>query len=85
MKDETEERPDKHDHEIKPAAPRSTRREFLKGLTTGTVAIGALTQSGCAPAVPALKTRGATVTTTVCPFCGVAPTEHRYVNQARNR
>jgi anaerobic selenocysteine-containing dehydrogenase len=52
-------------------APRSTRRQFLKGLTTGTVAIGALTQSGCAPAIPPLKTRGATATTTVCPFCGV--------------
>jgi anaerobic selenocysteine-containing dehydrogenase len=51
--------------------PRATRRQFLKGLTTGTVAIGALTQSGCAPAIPPLKTRGATNTTTVCPFCGV--------------
>ena len=51
--------------------PKSTRRQFLKGLTTGTVAIGALTQSGCAPAIPPLKTRGATETTTVCPFCGV--------------
>ena len=49
----------------------STRRQFLKGITTGTVAIGALTQSGCAPAIPPLKTRGATETTTVCPFCGV--------------
>jgi anaerobic selenocysteine-containing dehydrogenase len=48
-----------------------TRRQFLKGLTTGTVAIGALTQSGCGPAIPPLKTRGATATTTVCPFCGV--------------
>jgi anaerobic selenocysteine-containing dehydrogenase len=51
--------------------PRATRRQFLKGLTTGTVAIGALTQSGCGPAIPPLKTRGATATTTVCPFCGV--------------
>ena len=51
--------------------PRPTSRQFLKGLTTGTVAIGALTQSGCAPAIPPLKTRGATTTTTVCPFCGV--------------
>jgi formate dehydrogenase major subunit len=51
--------------------PVATRRQFLKGLTTGTVAIGALTQSGCDPAVPSLKTRGATDTTTVCPFCGV--------------
>jgi anaerobic selenocysteine-containing dehydrogenase len=53
----------------KPSQP--TRRQFLKGLTTGTVAIGALSQSGCGPAVPPLKTRGATATTTVCPFCGV--------------
>ena len=51
--------------------PQATRRQFLKGLTTGTVAIGALSQSGCGPAVPPLKTRGATETTTVCPFCGV--------------
>jgi anaerobic selenocysteine-containing dehydrogenase len=51
--------------------PRPTRRQFLKGLTTGAVAIGALSQSGCSPAIPPLKTRGATATTTVCPFCGV--------------
>src|SRR6476646_11822151 len=71
----------KNEDELKPVAdgdvqevaarPRPTRREFLKGLTTGTVAIGALTQEGCAPAIPPLKTRGATATTTVCPFCGV--------------
>jgi anaerobic selenocysteine-containing dehydrogenase len=30
-----------------------------------------LSESGCAPAIPPLKTRGATNTTTVCPFCGV--------------
>ena len=53
------------------AAVRPSRRQFLKGLTTGTVAIGALTQAGCGPAVPPIKTRGATNTTTVCPFCGV--------------
>ena len=51
--------------------PQPTRRQFLKGLTTGAVAIGALSESGCAPAIPPLKTRGATNTTTVCPFCGV--------------
>jgi formate dehydrogenase major subunit len=50
---------------------RPTRRQFLKGLTTGTVAIGALSQSGCSPAIPPLKTAGATDTTTICPFCGV--------------
>ena len=71
MKDETEEKPDEHGHEVNPAAPRPTRRQFLKGLATGTAALGALTQSGCAPAIPPLKTRGATNTTTVCPFCGV--------------
>src|SRR5260370_34006927 len=64
--DENEARSDDNNHPIKP-----TRRQFLKGLTTGTVAIGALTQSGCGPAIPPLKTRGATATTTVCPFCGV--------------
>ncbi len=64
--DENEARSDDNNHPVKP-----TRRQFLKGLTTGTVAVGALTQSGCAPAIPPLKTRGATVTTTVCPFCGV--------------
>ena len=51
--------------------PQPTRRQFLKGLTTGTVAIGALSQSGCGPTIPPLKTRGAINTTTVCPFCGV--------------
>ncbi len=73
MKDrhEDERRPEDHDDANNPAAPRSTRRQFLKGLTTGTVAIGALTQAGCAPAIPPLKTRGATNTSTVCPFCGV--------------
>jgi anaerobic selenocysteine-containing dehydrogenase len=59
------------DNAASAAPPQPTRRQFLKGLTTGTVAIGALTQSGCAPAIPPLKTRGATETTTVCPFCGV--------------
>ena len=48
-----------------------TRRQFLGALTTGAVAAGAVTQTGCAPAVPPLKTRAATATTTVCPFCGV--------------
>jgi len=42
------------------AAPNPARRQFLKGLTTGAVAIGAVSQSGCAPAIPPLKTRGAT-------------------------
>ena len=68
-KNEDERRPDDSDGAVNAARP--TRRQFLKGLTTGTVAIGALTQSGCAPAIPPLKTRGATATTTVCPFCGV--------------
>jgi formate dehydrogenase major subunit len=51
--------------------PQPTRRQFLKGVTTGTVAIGALSPSGGGPAMPPLKTRGATDTITVCPFCGV--------------
>ena len=68
---EDEKRPDENGGGVNAIVPRSTRRQFLKGLTTGTVAIGALTQSGCAPAIPPLKTRGATETTTVCPFCGV--------------
>jgi anaerobic selenocysteine-containing dehydrogenase len=51
--------------------PQATRRQFLGGLTAGTVAIGALSQSGCGPVIPALKTRGTVQTTTVCPFCGV--------------
>jgi formate dehydrogenase major subunit len=53
------------------ATLKPSRRQFLKGLTTGSVAIGALSQSGCGPSIPPLKTRGATATTTVCPFCGV--------------
>jgi len=68
-KNQDERKPD--DNDVAVNAARPTRRQFLKGLTTGTVAIGALTQSGCAPAIPPLKTRGATATTTVCPFCGV--------------
>ena len=51
--------------------PGPTRRQFLGGLATGTVAAGALSQAGCGPAVPPLKTLGSTPTTTVCPFCGV--------------
>ena len=54
-----------------PAPLHPTRRQFLKGVTTGAAAIGALSQSACAPAAPSLKTKGATETTTVCPFCGV--------------
>jgi len=53
------------------ASPGPTRRQFLGGLTTGGLAVGALAQAGCGPAVPPLKTLGATPTTTVCPFCGV--------------
>ena len=68
---EDEKRSDENDGAVNPGSLKSTRRQFLKGLTTGTVAIGALTQSGCAPAIPPLKTRGATETTTICPFCGV--------------
>jgi anaerobic selenocysteine-containing dehydrogenase len=70
-KNEDERRPDDNAGAVHAVVSQPTRRQFLKGLTTGTVAIGALTQSGCAPAIPPLKTRGATETTTVCPFCGV--------------
>jgi anaerobic selenocysteine-containing dehydrogenase len=55
--------------DAKPVQP--TRRQFLGGLTTGTVGAAALSQAGCGSAVPPLKTRAATPTTTVCPFCGV--------------
>src|SRR5258707_13137254 len=68
---EDERRPDDDDGAVNAAVPQPTRRQLLKGLTTGAVAIGALTESGCGPAIPPLKTRGATSTTTVCPFCGV--------------
>ena len=72
MNDENEQKPrrDDHDDGADPAL-RPTRRQFLKGLTTGAVAIGALSEAGCGPAIPPLKTRGATATTTICPFCGV--------------
>jgi formate dehydrogenase major subunit len=72
MKNEDDEVKRGRDGDAASATPvQPTRRQFLKGLTTGAVAIGALTQAGCAPAIPPLKTRGATNTTTVCPFCGV--------------
>ena len=72
MKNTNEDQPKPDDGDLTADhGTRSTRRQFLKGITTGTVAIGALTQSGCGPAIPPLKTRGATNTTTVCPFCGV--------------
>jgi len=72
MKDEDDEVKRGRDDNTATAEPaQPTRRQFLKGLTTGTVAIGALSQSGCGPAIPSLKTRGAIATTTVCPFCGV--------------
>jgi formate dehydrogenase major subunit len=72
MNNQDEDQPQRVDHDdTVEETPRPTRRQFLKGLTTGAVAIGALSESGCAPAIPPLKTRGATNTTTVCPFCGV--------------
>ena len=72
MKNEDDKVKRERDGDAASATPvQPTRRQFLKGLTTGTVAIGALTQAGCGPAIPPLKTRGATATTTVCPFCGV--------------
>ena len=71
MSEDDEMKRERDDSVASAEPPQPTRRQFLKGLTTGTVAIGALTQSGCGPAIPPLKTRGATATTTVCPFCGV--------------
>ena len=72
MKNEDEEKQKRDSAAANPEPPlEPTRRQFLKGLTTGTVAIGALSQAGCGPAIPPLKTRGATATTTICPFCGV--------------
>jgi formate dehydrogenase major subunit len=40
-------------------------------LTAGTAALGAVAPAEGASTVPPPKTRGATATTTVCPFCGV--------------
>jgi anaerobic selenocysteine-containing dehydrogenase len=54
-----------------PEARQPSRRQFLKGLTAGPVAVAAVSQAGCGPAIPPIKTLGATDTTTVCPFCGV--------------
>jgi formate dehydrogenase major subunit len=71
MENEDEAKRDREATAANADARQPSRRQFLKGLTTGTVAIGALTQSGCGPAIPPLKTRGATNTTTICPFCGV--------------
>jgi formate dehydrogenase major subunit len=70
-KNDGERRREDHDGSVNDGVAKPSRRQFLKGLTTGTVAIGALTQSGCGPAIPPIKTRGATNTITVCPFCGV--------------
>ena len=72
MKDKNDDVKGDHGNDaVNAGLPWPTRRQFLKGLTTGTAALGALSQAGCAPAVPPIKTRGATQTTTVCPFCGV--------------
>jgi anaerobic selenocysteine-containing dehydrogenase len=71
MKDEDKVKRDRGETAAHTEPPQPTRRQLLKGLTTGTVAIGALSPSGCGPVTPPLKTRGTTETTTVCPFCGV--------------
>ena len=46
MNNENDDEPSRDDNDdaANDAVPRPTRRQFLKGLTTGTVAIGALTQ-----------------------------------------
>jgi formate dehydrogenase major subunit len=73
MKNEAEDevKQDYDDDAASATPPQPTRRQLLKGLTTGTVAIGALSPAASGAALPLLKTRGATETTTVCPFCGV--------------
>jgi formate dehydrogenase major subunit len=50
--------------------PKTTRRGFLTGVASGSAAT-ALVPGEASSSVPELKTRGATETTTVCPFCGV--------------
>jgi len=50
--------------------PKPTRRQFLTGIGAATAAT-TLAPGEAGAAVPDLKTRGATQTTTVCPFCGV--------------
>ena len=49
MKNEDEMKRDRDGAAANADPPQPTRRQFLKGLTTGTVAIGALSQSGCGP------------------------------------
>jgi formate dehydrogenase major subunit len=52
-----------------------TRRTFIKGLGSGVAALGLsdviLTRSGWAGAVAPAKTKGAQITTSICPYCGV--------------
>jgi formate dehydrogenase major subunit len=52
-----------------------TRRTFIKGLGSGLAAWGGseagLARPARADALAAAKTKGAQVTTTICPFCGV--------------
>jgi formate dehydrogenase major subunit len=71
MKDHGEAKQDHDAGGLNGESSGATRRQFLGGLTTGTLAIGALSQAACGSAVSPLKTQGATATTTVCPFCGV--------------
>ena len=59
--------------------PKATRRGFLAGVGAATAAT-ALPGAAEASAVPPLKTRGATKTTTVCPFCGVGCGQIAYTN-----
>ncbi len=59
----------KDEDRAEPSPP--TRREFIARLSTGAAALGAVTPAEAAPTIPPPKTRGATTTTTVCPFCGV--------------
>lgn len=59
--------------------PKTTRRGFLAGVgTAGAAAV--LPRDAEASAVPPLRTKGATETTTVCPFCGVGCGQIVYTN-----
>jgi anaerobic selenocysteine-containing dehydrogenase len=53
--------------------PPPTRRQFIARLTTGAAIVsgGTVAPAEAGPAIPPPKTAGATITTTVCPFCGV--------------
>ena len=63
------------------AIPKTTRRGFLVGAGAVGAATG-LAGEADASAVPPLRTKGSTETTTVCPFCGVGCGQITYTNDA---